>query len=127
MDMRDNYMEHLSIELTSDGADAGEVDSASRALWDGLYKVKDIEVDAASGPIPANAKSAAAGVISTLAITILGSRGVANGLSAALRDWLTRYKTFKVKIKRGENFVEISGVKPSDVETLLPKLENLLK
>jgi hypothetical protein len=116
----------LSIELISDEGLA-ETDSAARVLWDELSSLRDVKVDAAKAAVPANAKSGDPGTISTLILTVLGSHGLAALLSGVLRDWLMRNKTFKIRVKRGKDVVEISGGKPSEAAAVLPEINKILR
>jgi hypothetical protein len=118
--------QQLSIELISD-ADAPEVDLAARVLWSELSDLRELKVAPAKGAVPANAKSADTGSISTLILTVLGSHGLAAVLSSVLRDWLMRNKKFRIKVKRGEDVVEISGGKPSEAAAVLPEINRILK
>jgi hypothetical protein len=117
--------QQLSIELISADGSA-EVDSAARVLWDELSALRDLKVEPAKAAVPANAKSGDPGTISTLILTILGSHGLAALLSGVLRDWLMRNKTFKIKVKRGKDVVEISGGKPSEAAAILPEISKIL-
>jgi hypothetical protein len=119
-------MKTLLIQLGNAGEDAGEMDSALRVLWQELVYSGGLEVSARHDPAPANAKSGVAGTISALALTVLESGGVAIALVRVFRDWLMRFRTFSIKLQRGTSTIEISGVNPQDLISLLPQIEQIL-
>jgi hypothetical protein len=125
---REEIMDTDVLVLELDGAnnDANERDAAIRVLLSEVMSAQGINVLPQSDLAPANAKSFDSGTITALAVTLLSSHGLV-ALINVLRDWATRYRTFKIKVKRGASTVEISGVDPDNVGSLLPKLRALLE
>jgi hypothetical protein len=115
----------LVFELDGVNNDPNEKDAAIRVLWGEMRSAQGIKVLPQSDLAPANAKSSDAGTITALAVTLLSSHGLV-ALINVLRDWTTRYRTFKIKVRRGASTVEISGVDPDHLGSLLPKLRALL-
>jgi hypothetical protein len=59
-------------------------------------------------------------------LTAMGSGGIAVTLVSVLRDWLTRNKDFKLRIKRGETEIELSGSSPEKLKGMLAEVKSLL-
>jgi hypothetical protein len=123
---RRGSLQQLAIELVSDAADPCVIDSAARVLYEELRSIGSIEVTAEEVSSPANAKSATAGQLTTLVLTLLGSGGAFVAMINVLRDWLLRNKDVKIRVKRGTTELEISGMDPASIESLAPQLNLLL-
>jgi hypothetical protein len=113
------------IQVEDKGADGAEIEAALRVLWAELRNADGLEVAAQQAAAPVNSK-ADAGAISALVLTVLGSGGAAVALTRVFGDWLTRYRTFGIKVKRGASQIEIRGLNPKEVPALVPQLERLL-
>lgn len=119
-------MQPLHIEIKNNHQDAVETDSALRTLWRELSRADGINVSAAASPAPANAKSATAGALSALAVTLLGSGGVAIALINVLKDWLRRHDAFAIKVVCNGQTIEISGTSPENIGRLLSQIQQHL-
>jgi type IV secretory pathway TrbD component len=61
-----------------------------------------------------------------LLLTVMGSGGMAVTLISVLRDWLTRHQDVKIRVKRGETEIELSGGNPEELKGLLAEIKSLL-
>lgn len=113
------------VQVEDQNANAAEIEAALRILWRELRDACGLEIAAEHAAAPAHAK-ADAGSISALVLTVLGSGGVAVALSRVFGDWLMRYRTFRIKVKRGTSEIQISGLNPKEIPALVPQLERLL-
>jgi Effector Associated Constant Component 1 len=123
-------MQTLNIELGEtiegvQGPSLEESDSALRVLWREISEIDGVEVHGRGTPVPNAAKSGEIAALNALLVTLLGSRAIVT-LCNALRDWITRYKSFRLKIKKGSDVIEISGVDPAKLNALLPQVKRLL-
>ena len=119
-------MGEITIQLVGDGADASELDAAARRLISELSAVEGCEISPVTMPAPPGTKAADIGLLGQLLLTAIGSGGVVVTLVSVLRDWLTRNKDFKLKIKRGDAEIELSGGKPEELKGLLAEVKSLL-
>src|SRR5262245_26102841 len=109
-------MMHL-VELRAEelNGDDTALDDAMRTLWSEL-SAAGVSAEAGTQKAPSNAKSATSGVIHSLTIAL--SSGGAVALIKVLRDWLTRHRDLKIRVKSGASLVEISGASVQDVAAL---------
>jgi hypothetical protein len=119
-------MGQITIQLFGDEADVHELDAVARRLSSELEALEGCEVSPATSPAPAGAKAVEIGLLGQLLLTIIGPSGVAVALVAVLRDWLARHKDFKLKIKRGDTEIELSGGDPEKLQGLLAEVKSLL-
>jgi hypothetical protein len=40
-----------------------------------------------------------------------------------LKDWLTRHQGMKLRVKRGDDEIEVSGVRPAELAKLLSRMK----
>jgi hypothetical protein len=119
-------MHELMIQIASDEADASELDAATRRLRAELQAVEGCDISQASTVVPMGAKAGDAISLGQLVLSLVGSGGIAVTLISVLRDWLTRHKDFKLKIKRGATEIELSGGNPAELKGLLAEVKTLL-
>lgn len=119
-------MRELMIQIASNEAEASELDTATRRLRAELLAVDGCEVSQPTAAVPVGAKAVDASLLGQLLLTTIGSGGIAVTLISVLRDWLTRHKDFKLRIKRGETEIEVSGGNPEDLKSLLAEVKSLL-
>lgn len=119
-------MSGITLQIASDEADASELDAATRRLIAELSAVDGCEASQATAQAPAGTKAVDVGLLGQLLLTTIGSGGIAVTLISVLRDWLTRHKDFKLKIKRGKTEIELSGGNPEELKGLLAEVKSLL-
>lgn len=119
-------MRELMIQITSNAADASELDTATRRLMAELSAVEGCEISQSTAPAPDGAKAVGASRLGQLLLTAIGSGGIAATLVSVLRDWLTRHQDFKLRIKRGDTEIELSGGSPEELTRLLAEVKSLL-
>ena len=119
-------MRELMIQIASDEAEASELDAATRRLMAELSRVDGCEVSQASAAVPVGAKAVDAALLGQLLLTLIGPAGVAVALVSVLRDWLTRHKDFKLRIKHKDTEIEFSGGSPEELKGLLAEVKSLL-
>ena len=119
-------MRELMIQIANDEAEASELDAATRRLRAELSVVDGCEVSQPTASAPAGTKAADVSLLGQLLLTVMGSGGMAVTLISVLRDWLTRHKDFKIRVKRGETEIELSGGNPEELKGLLAEVKSLL-
>ena len=119
-------MRELMIQITSDEADASELDTATRRLMAELSAVEGCEISQPSVAVPVGAKAGDAILLGQLLMSLIGSGGIAVTLISVLRDWLTRHQDFKLRIKRGDTEIELNGSSPEELKGLLAEVKSLL-
>jgi len=119
-------MRELMIQIASDEGEASELDAATRRLMAELSVVDGCEVSQPKGAAPLGAKSVDVNLLGQLLLSAIGSGGIAVTLISVLRDWLTRHKDFKLRIKRGDTEIELSGANPEELKSLLAEAKSLL-
>lgn len=119
-------MRELMIQITSNAADASELDTATRRLMAELSAVEGCEINQSPAAVPDGAKAVGASRLGQLLLTAIGSGGIAATLVSVLRDWLTRHQDFKLRIKRGDTEIELSGGSPEELTRLLAEVKSLL-
>ena len=119
-------MRELMIQITSNAADASDLDTATRRLMAELSAVEGCEISQSSAVVPDGAKAVGASRLGQLLLTAIGSGGIAATLVSVLRDWLTRHQDFKLRIKRGDTEIELSGGSPEELTRLLAEVKSLL-
>lgn len=120
-------MEPSTLSLRVEGDDAREVEQATRVLREELDRLRDVRADAVAGVLPAGAKAAGALELGQIVLTLLGSGGVAVGVIAALKDWLTRNRRMKLRVKRGDVEVELDVAAADELPAALATLRTLLQ
>jgi hypothetical protein len=116
-------MDHaIVLQLDSSDADPAELDDALRVLQRELSESSELDVQQKMQPAPPNTKSAAALV--ALAVTLLNTKAAASAVGV-LRDFLSRHKHLKVKLKVGDQLLEVDGASPKELAALLPQLQAL--
>ena len=118
-------MQELKIQITGDDIEASELDAVTRRLRTELAAVDGCEVALLATAAPVGAKGDAI-LLGQLLLSFIGSGGIAVTLISVLRDWLTRHDDFKLRIKRGENEIELSGGNPQELKRLLAEVKSLL-
>jgi len=119
-------MRELMLQIASDEAGDSELDAVTRRLMAELSRVDGCEVSQAAAAVPVGAKAIDAALLGQILLTLIGSGGIAVTLISVLRDWLTRHKDFKLKIKRGDTEIELSGGSPEELKGLLAEVKSLL-
>lgn len=112
-------MDPIVLHLDGEDSDAAELDDALRLLSQELSEAPDLEVEHKIEPPPPGTKSA--GLLVALALQVIDSRGVASAI-AVLKDFLSRHRTMKIKVQRGDTVYEISGATSQELATLIPQL-----
>jgi len=74
-------------------------------------------------PVGANGDAT---LLGQLLLSFIGSGGIAVTLILVLRDWLIRHDDFKLRLKRGETEIELSGGNPQELKGLLAEIKSLL-
>jgi hypothetical protein len=116
-------MEPIVLQLDGADCDPAEIDDALRVLSQELSEAPDLDVQQHTEPAPPNTKSAT-GVLLGVAIKLLDSRAAGSAVGV-LRDFLSRHRHLKIKVKRGDVEYEVSGASPKELEALLPQLAAL--
>jgi hypothetical protein len=114
------------IQIASDEADASELDAATRRLMAELSAVDGCEISQPPAAVPVGAKAGDTILLGQLLMSLIGSGGIAVALISVLRDWLTRHKDFKLRIKREDTEIELSGGNPAELKGLLAEVKSLL-
>ncbi len=97
----------LHVELALDGADAEELDEATRDLQRELSEL-DVEVERpASGEPPEGARAIEVAALGSLVMKI-GS-GAVSPVARVLQGWLARRSGRTIKLTLGTDSIEISG------------------
>ncbi|MGZ5009422.1 MAG: effector-associated constant component EACC1 [Methylobacter sp.] len=112
-------MNKLIIQVTCDEVDPSELDAATRRLRAELSAVEGCEVSQPNATIPVGVKALDAVLLGQLLLSAIGSGGIAVTLISVLRDWLTRHNEYKIRIKCGENEIELSGSDPEKLKSML--------
>lgn len=116
-------MSPVVLQIDSQEADPAEMDEALRVLSSELMSAPDLDVEHRTEPPPPNTKGI--GTLAALAVTLLNTRAATSAIMV-LRDFLTRHKDMKIRVKQGDAVLEISGASPRELEALLPKVAALL-
>jgi hypothetical protein len=109
----------VDVGLAPD-ADAAELDEATRQLRSELLELDVADVALlAEGPPPPGARALDAAVVGVLAVT--AAREVVTAVVRSLERWVDSRsdRTVTIKLKRGEDSVELSGASRSDWHPLL--------
>ena len=114
----------LALEVCSSDADARELDDATRRLRDEIERATDVAITWPAAVTPSGAKAADAAIVGQLLLAAIGSGGVAVTLVSVFRDWLSRHRGFKLRLRRGDDEIEVSGLTPQEFEALLPKVRS---
>lgn len=113
----------LQLELVASGAEPAEVEDALRRLHDELETVGGIDVSRPEGSAQRGAKAGEFSLVGQLLVTLLGSGGVAVAMVGVLKDWLTRHQGMKLRVKRGNDEIEVSGTTPDELAKLLSRMK----
>lgn len=116
-------MDPIILQLDGEDVDPAEIDEALRRLTQDLSEAPEVDVQQRTEPAPPGTKSAT-GVLIGLVLKLLDTRATASAI-AVLRDFLSRNRSLKIKLKRGEYEFEISGANAKELESLLPQLAAL--
>jgi|SRR5262245_2051915 len=114
----------LVLDVSCVDADASELDEATRQLRCELESHTALAVSAPLAAVPIGAKSADPAIVGQLLLAAVGSGGLAVTLVSVFKDWLFRHRGFKLKLKRGDDEIEVSGLSPEEFEALLPKVRS---
>jgi hypothetical protein len=103
----------LIIEVSEDGADPDAVVALTDALQQDLLEldVEDVDAPATAKP-PDDAKAGEGLAIGTLVVTL--TPAMLTAVVAVTRSWLSRQAHRRVKLKLGDDVLEMSGVSQDD-------------
>jgi hypothetical protein len=108
----------LQVEAEPD-ADADEVAALALRLRDELHEVDGTDIRLArSGAPPAGAKSADAVEWGTLLVQIVSS-GALTALITAASAWIARQRSGSIRVKIGDDELELSGASSDDQRRLV--------
>lgn len=113
----------LRIQLVADDADPLELEGAVRRLHDELGMLTELEVARPTARAPRKSKSGELALAGQLLVTVLGSGGVAVAMVGVIKDWLSRHQGMKLRVKRGNDEIEVSGVRSDELAKLLSRLK----
>jgi hypothetical protein len=116
-------MEPIVFQLDGKDSSPAEIEDALRLLSRELSEASDLDVEQHSEPAPPGTKSAT-GLLLGLAVKLLDTRAAGNAV-VVLKDFLSRHRHLKIKVKRGDAEYEISGASAQELEVLLPQLAAL--
>jgi hypothetical protein len=108
----------VTLELIDPELDLEQLDTATAAL---RRELLDLDVEAVErppgGPAPAGARGSALEV-ATLLVTLANSEALA-GVTALLRSWLGGRGTRSVRLRLGDDEIEIDGATPGQQDQLV--------
>jgi hypothetical protein len=99
------------------------MDEALRVLSSELLSAPDLDVEHRTEPAPPNTKGL--GTLAALAVTLVTSKAAASAITV-LGDFLTRHKDMKIRVKKGDTVLELSGASPKELAALLPQVAALM-
>jgi hypothetical protein len=101
-----------TVSLTVSDDDDADADRLVRGLRTELLSldVADITFAPAAAPPPAGSKGVDANTLTTIIVTLSGSRVLVE-LAGAVRDWITRANGRKIVIHDGDRSLEITGAR----------------
>ncbi len=117
----------LSLQIVgAEPIEARHIEHATRSLRRELDALHDVQTASLAGAIPALAKAGGAIEIGQIALTLLGSGGVAVGVVSALKDWLLRNRRMKLRVKKGDMEIELDVAGQGDLEAALTTVHQML-
>jgi len=102
----------LEITVGMPGATAAEIEDFSRGLWNELRGLDVEDVRPAAKEAEEGSKAGLAIDWSTLLVTLAASGGVLVTLINVVKDYLARNQAANVRLKIGDDELEISGPGP---------------
>jgi len=108
----------LEVDVGRDG-DADDVEHSATQLRTELLELDVDSVEHAyTGDIPSGAKGVEAAALGALIIKWVGSSGL-QALAAVLANWLDRDKSRSIKLRMGEDVLELTGLSSADQSRLI--------
>jgi hypothetical protein len=108
-----NSLHSLSIELFLEHKDAAEQVSLAEDLRKQLLAVAVEDATLASGKAPPDAKAVDAVSISTIVVALTNSPELIQLALSVIQNWLNRLGSSRVKVKLGDDELELSGRSPT--------------
>ena len=113
-----SHMLILEVDVGRDG-DADDVEHSATQLRTELLELDVDSVEHAyTGDIPSGAKGVEAAALGALIIKWVGSSGL-QALAAVLANWLDRDKSRSIKLRMGEDVLELTGLSSADQSRLI--------
>lgn len=112
---------NLEVQLDLDPeADAQELDELTRRLRRRLLELDVDSVERAKGPSPPpGARAVDATSLGTLLVSLASTPEVLRAVVGTVREWLSRARCRRVKVKLGDSELELTGVSSQQQERLI--------
>jgi len=121
---RGDIVSPVVLQIDSEDADPAEMDEALRVLSSELLSAPDLDVEHKQEPAPPNTKGI--GILSALAVTLLNAKAAASAVTV-LGDFLSRHKHMKIRVKNGDQEVEVTASSPKELAELLQQVAVLMR